>query len=96
MPKVRSDIKDLSDYRSVKRAEEKYPWLEKLMDGKVHELEAGKDFKVATESMRSSVKAWAERHGYNVFVRAEKKNVLIQSLKAPVAKRKPAKRKAKR
>jgi hypothetical protein len=80
MPKVREDIKDLSEFRSTARAEEKYPWLVKLMDGKVYELKKGTDFKTATESMRSSIKAWAERNGKNVLIRTEKGNVLVQSV----------------
>lgn len=93
MPKIRSDISSLSDYRSVKRAEEKYPWLSDCMDGETYELVAGKDFTVATESMRSSVKNWAERHGVNVVIRTEKKNVLVQAVKTkPVAKKRKARK----
>lgn len=90
MPKVRDDIKDLNDFRSTARAEEKYPWLVKLIDGKVYELKKGQDFKTATESMRSSIKAWAERNNKNVVIRTEKGNVLVQAGSVRTDVRKPS------
>lgn len=94
MPQKRSDIKDLSKYHAVERAEEKYPWLPRLMDGATHELRKGKDFTVTTESMRSSLKLWAKRNGVNLVVRTEKGNLLIQA--KVQSRKKPAARKRKR
>ena len=92
MPKVRSDIKDLNMYARSSRIEDKYPFLSEIADGKVHELVAGKDFVVATETMRQSMKLWATRQGIPLVVKTEGENILVQMRKTPTAKRKAKKR----
>lgn len=87
MPKVRTDIKDLNQYARSSRIEDKYPFLADIQDGKAHELVAGKDFTVTTETMRQSMKLWAERNGVPLIVKTEGENILVQMRKSPTAKR---------
>lgn len=91
MPKVRTDISDLNMYSRSTRIEEKYPWLDKVQDGKVHELVKGKDFTVQTETMRQSMKLWAERNGIGMAVKTEGENILVQSTNQAPSRRKPRK-----
>lgn len=94
MPKRREDIKDLRQYSRTTRIEEKYDWWDKVMDGGTHELVAGRDFQVLTETLRQGLKSWADRNKVPLVVRSEGDNLLIQLAKprSPVRRKGGSKR----
>lgn len=79
MPRVRKDIRDLVKHSRAATFDQKYPFFANLLDGQVHELQAGKDFTVQLETLRGAVKTWAERNKVNLIVRTEGPNLLVQA-----------------
>lgn len=77
MPKVREDLQALPTIGQTS-FEERYPWISEVLDGRVHELEAGTDFTVKTETMYQSLRGYADRRKIDLGIRTTKGNILVQ------------------
>lgn len=76
MPK-KLDLKELPTVGQAK-FEDRYPWINDVLDGAVYELEKGKDFTVQTETMYQSLKGYAARRKLDLGLRSSSGNILVQ------------------
>lgn len=71
---------DLTELPTVgqQKFEDRYPWIEEVLDGSVYKLEQGKDFTVKTETMYQALKGYAKRRQIELGLRSSSGDILVQ------------------